>query len=429
MTGTIAILFSVVVLIVTIYLLVRQYETRTVLFASGFVMAIAALAPLKAFSAFSTAMVTGVLIQNICSSLGFAMVLQLTGCDKHLIYAVVKVLNKIRPLMIPGVVVATFGINIAIPSAAGCAAAVGVVLIPLLISQGVAPALAASAVMMGTFGSVLSPGLMHNPIVAKLAKIEVIEVIRGQTPVALLCMAIAAISLIIVAKALKEDKGYHSDEYEAVDTTFAVNPLLAILPLIPVTLLIIFSMDGVRAAMPWVKSFIVPHAMLVGTFLCIIFTRTNPQKAVKDFCNGMGKGYADVIGIIIAAGVFISGLNALGAIEAFVAFLKKSDSLVNLAATYGPFLLAVVSGSGDAATIAFNESVTSHAQDFGMEVAQMGSLAVMGGGLGRTMSPLAGATIICAGIGKVNPFDIAKRNAPGMIVASVACMIMLTYLW
>jgi DcuC family C4-dicarboxylate transporter len=44
------------------------------------------------------------------------------------------------------------------------------------------------------------------------------------------------------------------------------------------------------------------------------------------------------------------------------------------------------------------------------------------------MSPLSGATIICAGIGKVNPFEIAKRNALGMLVASVACMIVLTYL-
>ena len=36
--------------------------------------------------------------------------------------------------------------------------------------------------------------------------------------------------------------------------------------------------------------------------------------------------------------------------------------------------------------------------------------------LGRNMSPLAGATIICAGLAGVNPVEIAKRTAPGMIV-------------
>jgi DcuC family C4-dicarboxylate transporter len=428
MTGTAAIVFSIVVLVATIYFLVKQFETRTVLLASGFAMAVAALAPMKAFSAFSTAMITGVLIQNICSTLGFAMVLQLTGCDKHLIHSVVKVLANARPIMIPGVAIATFCINIALPSAAGCAAAVGVIMIPLLVSQGIAPAMAASAVMMGTFGSLLSPGLMHNPIVAKLAKIDVMQVIRGHLSVTLVCLLIGALSLVIVAKMRKEDKGHQSDEFGTVDTKFAVNPLLAIIPIIPVTLLIIFSMDAVKEAMPWVKTFLVPHAMLLGAFLCIVCTRTNPQTAVKNFCEGMGKGYADVIGIIIAAGVFISGLNALGAIDAFIAFLKTGGGMVNVTAAYGPFLLAIVSGSADAATIAFNESVTPHAMDFGMQVSQMGSLANVSGALGRTMSPLAGATIICAGLGRVNPFEIAKRNAPGMLVASVACMIMLTYL-
>jgi DcuC family C4-dicarboxylate transporter len=43
------------------------------------------------------------------------------------------------------------------------------------------------------------------------------------------------------------------------------------------------------------------------------------------------------------------------------------------------------------------------------------------------MSPLAGAAIIVAGIAKVNPFEVAKRNVPGMLVASVVTMIMLLY--
>ena len=33
-----------------------------------------------------------------------------------------------------------------------------------------------------------------------------------------------------------------------------------------------------------------------------------------------------------------------------------------------------------------------------MSQVQMGSMATLGGTLGRTMSPIAGATIICAGI-------------------------------
>lgn len=427
MTGTVAIVFGLVVLALAVYLLIKQIETRTVLLGTGFLMAIGALAPLKAFDAFSTSMITGGLIQNICSTLGFAMVLQLTACDKHLIFSMAKGLAKIRPFIIPGVALATFCINIALPSAAGCAAAVGVIMIPLLISQGVAPASAASAVMMGTFGSILSPGLMHNPMIAKLASVEVMEVIRGHAPAAIASIVIGAVSLVIVAKIRKEDKGFHSDEFGGHDASFVINPLFAVLPLIPITLLLVFSADSVKAAMPWVKLFKVPHAMILGAFLCMLFTRTSPQKAVKNFFDGMGKGYGDVLGIIIAAGVFVSGLRALGLIDAFIALLKNSDSMVNAAATYGPFLLGVVSGSGDAAAIAFNESVTPHAVDFGLKISQMGSLAALAGSLGRTMSPLAGAAIICAGLAKVNPFELAKRIAPGMLIASVVSMILLAY--
>lgn len=43
-------------------------------------------------------------------------------------------------MLIPGATIATFIINIAIPSAAGCSAAVGVIFIPILMSAGIHPA-------------------------------------------------------------------------------------------------------------------------------------------------------------------------------------------------------------------------------------------------------------------------------------------------
>ncbi len=47
---------------------------------------------------------------------------------------------------------------------------------------------------------------------------------------------------------------------------------------------------------------------------------------------------------------------------------------------------------------------------------------MLGGALGRTMSPIAGAVIICASIAGVSPFEVAKRTAPGMIIAVVVSM-------
>jgi DcuC family C4-dicarboxylate transporter len=440
MISGIAIIFGLIVLCLTVYLLIKQYEVRTVLLGAGFIMAFTALllgfvdnqagmgSLMDAFRAFTTNMVAAGLIQNICATLGFAAILTLTGCDKHLIHALAKGLSKIRPVMIPGVAIATFCINIALPSAAGCAAAVGVVMIPLLISQGINPAIAASAVMLGTFGSMLSPGLMHNPMIAELAGMDAMGVIKGHAPAVIASILIGAAWLTFWAKFRGEDRGFQSSDLENVDHNFKVNPFLAILPLVPVLILLTFSSSTVRANISWAASFTVPMAMLFGAFLCMLFTRTNPQEVTKKFFDGMGRGYGDVLGIIIAAGVFVAGMQSLGMVNAFIEAMKNTESIVKIAGTYGPFLLGVVSGSGDAAALAFNGAVTPHAESFGIAINKMGSMAALAGALGRTMSPLAGAAIICAGLARVNPFEMSKRLAPGMIIASIVSMIIMFYL-
>jgi C4-dicarboxylate transporter len=58
--------------------------------------------------------------------------------------------------------------------------------------------------------------------------------------------------------------------------------------------------------------------------------------------------------------------------------------------------MALVTGSGDAATMAFNKSITPHAATFGYAQANLGMAAALAGTLGRSASPLAGAAIVCA---------------------------------
>lgn len=139
----------------------------------------------------------------------------------------------------------------------------------------------------------------------------------------------------------------------------------------------------------------------------------------------MGKGYADVMGIIIAAGVFAAGLRATGLIDAAVAALKDSNEFARWGGSLGPWIMGVITGSGDAATQAFNEAVTPHAESFGMTIPGLGGLAFLTGALGRTMSPLAGVTILVSGIAMVSPIEVIKRTAVPCIVAVVACALLM----
>lgn len=409
------IILGSLVIIAAIYLMLKRYDSRLVLIGAGLLMAVMAGKPMAALDAFAKEMTSAGLITSVCSVMGFAMVMKYTTCDKHLISLLAGVLKLVRPLLIPGTTIATFVINIALPSAAGCSAAVGAIFIPILMSSGVHPAMAAAAVKSGTFGSMLSPGLMHNGVIAKLANVGIMDVIQNHMVADIVAVVITALSVTILAHVMKEHKGHESDSSVVIEEGFKSNMLYALMPILPVIILVL----GATGKFPLLKMG-VPHAMLIGAIVSLIVTRSNPAELTKQFFNGMGNGYADILGIIISVGVFVSGMKAMGLVAAFLKAMLNSEGFIKIAAAFGPFLLGMISGSGDAATVAFNESITPHAAQFGVSIIDMGSIAALGGTLGRTMSPIAGATIICAGIAGCSPLEVSKRNALGVTIALIA---------
>ena len=415
-------IIGALVVLGVIYLLLKRHESRMVLIAAGILMCIIGGKPMAALDAFAKSMTNAGLITSVCSCMGFAWCMKYTGCDKHLVVAIGKVLKKMGFLLIPGATLATFVVNIAIPSAAGCSAAVGVIFIPILMAAGVHPAMAAAAVKSGTYGSMLNPGMVHNGVIAKLAGVQITDVIGNHMMATVAGVLVAAAVLTVVAIVLKENKGYVPEGSVIDDESFSVNPLYAIMPLIPVIILLL----GSTKVVPVLKMG-VPHAMIIGAILALAATRKSPVELTKSFFNGMGDAYANIIGIIISVGVFVAGLKALGLIKALIAWMLNSTGIVKIAATFGPFLLALISGSGDAATVAFNEAVTPHAVEFGISTMNMGSIAALGGTLGRTISPIAGATIICAGIAGVDPMEVCKRNALGIVCALLVGMVLLLF--
>lgn len=407
-----------ILVLITLFLLIKRYEARMVLVAAGIVMCACAGNPMAALNSFAKGMGSS-MISSACSSMGFALVMRFTGCDKHLINFLAKGLTKVHFLIIPGVVLATFAVNMALPSAAGTAAAAGAIFIPIMMGAGIHPAMAAAAVKCGTYGSMLNPGLAHNPFVAKIAGVGVMDVIAFHYKANLASLVIAAITITVIAYMTHENKNHFAEGLE-LEENFKVNYLYALMPVIPIAILLL----GATKIVPMFKMG-VAQAMIIGCILALAVTRTNPAELTKSFFDGMGKAYADIIGIIISAGVFVAGMNAMGLVKAFTNAMLNNPAIVKIAASVGPFLLGLIVGSGDAATFAFNEAITPHAADFGMTPVQMGSMATLGGTLGRTMSPIAGATIIVAGIAGVNPMEIAKRNALPMVLAMVVGMTVL----
>lgn len=432
------------IVVVTFYLIYKNYEARLILALSGLVMAFIGQVVVgtnggvsAAVDAFVKQLVNGGLVPTIVTVMGFGYVMTFTKCSDHLVNLLVKPLARVPVIVIPGAVIITWLLNIVLPSAAGIAAAVGVLLIPALIALKVRPVMAAAAVFIGTWGSVVSPGLMFNPQIADIAfkakeipaPDAMIVIMQEALPCAIGAL-VAAICLTIICVVLKEGVGSTEivkelPDGEEIQKNFKVNPIKAIIPIIPLALLVLASKQvGVLPT----KAFSVPVCMLIGTAIGLIVALFNKQKigeASKKFCRGAGEGFCDVVILIAAAAMFASGMKAIGLTGALVDAMKGSQSVAMFAAAAGPFVMAAISGSGNAAALAFNQAITPNAADFGLTIVQLGAVAQIAAGLGRSMSPVAGGVIILAGIAGVNPMEVVKRTAIPAIVALIVVTLLM----
>lgn len=406
---------AILIVVLAIVALIKRYETRLVLLTAGFAMAIISLKPMIAFQQFDKSMTTGSLIIAICSALGFAGVISLTKCDVHLVTLLLRPLKKLGLLLLPACMVVTSAISIAIPSMAGLSAAIGPTMIPIMIRAGFRPAAAAAAVAGCMMPAYLNPGVSHNPFIAKLANIEAMEFIGAHLTETLVAGAVSIVAITVTCLLYGDYKKGRIEGNVAVDESqpqeeIKPNILYALAPIVPVVLLVVFSL--------WIKEvkISVATAMLIGTFYALVITRSDPQAVTKKFFDGMGSGYAKILGIIISAGVFAAGLRAAGVIDVFVQYLTHANEVAKIGGSVGPFILAVLTGSGDAAAFAFNEAVTVHAEQFGLTIDGLGYLAMMAAGVGRMASPLAGGVILLSGIAAVSPVEVVKRTAPAAVI-------------
>lgn len=411
---------ALIVVILTVAALIKRYESRMVLLCAGFLMAFISFKPMVAFQQFDKSMTNGGLIVAICSAIGFAAVISYTKCDIHLVTLLTRPLRKLGFFLLPTSMLVSGFISVSIPTLAGLGAAVGPTMIPILLRAGFKPACTAASIVAATYPAYLNPGLSHNVFVSKLADMGVMEFIGEYASTTLLLTAISIIVVSVTAFVLHDydktalQRNTLEIEGKSEDVKhIKPNLLYAIAPLVPVIILVLASIYLKE------QKISVATAMIIGSTYALLITRKNPQDAVREFFKGMGNGYAKILGIIIAAGVFAAGLRAAGVVDLFISYLTSAHDIAKLGGLIGPYVLGVLTGSGDAAAFAFNEAVTPHAEKFGMTIDGLGYLVNMAAAAGRKSSPLAGGVILLAGIAAASPLDVVKRTIPSALVILV----------
>jgi DcuC family C4-dicarboxylate transporter len=169
--------------------------------------------------------------------------------------------------------------------------------------------------------------------------------------------------------------------------------------------------------------------MLVCAGLVLLMTWNQPWRdhvavITKEFFNGMGYAFAHVISLIIAAGCFIAGLDAVGAIKVVAGALSGLPSVATVLSPALTAGLAYVSGSGTAPSVSFTQamlpSITAidptHAVDLGV-------LGAIGASIGRTMSPVAAVVLFAATLVDMRPLDVVRMTRWPMLASLMAVIV------
>lgn len=212
MSTPVLLLVGFFIIAAAVYLMVRRVEVRLVLLGAGLLMATVAGDPLTVLDTFTWAMVTA-MVAPICAAMGFAAVLSATGCDRHLVQLLVAPLRRFRWLVVPGGILAAYVVNTAVTSMTSTAAALGPILIPLMMRAGVRLDVAGAALILGSSfgGDLLNPGAQDVQALASTAHIAAkdisLRVVRAMLIGTLLAAAVGWREIQQLARSLFEGMG------------------------------------------------------------------------------------------------------------------------------------------------------------------------------------------------------------------------------
>jgi len=430
---------AALVIAAAVYLMVRRAEVRLVLLGAGLVLALLAGRPLAITDTFTRAMVAS-MVAPICAAMGFAAVMNATGCDKHLVHALLAPVRRFRWLVTPGGILAAYLVNMAVPSQTSTAAALGPILVPLLLAGGNTPTVAGAALILGASfgGDLLNPGAQDIQAVAGVAGLSAPALSARVIPASILGALVAATVFTLLARRRPpaSEPPTHApapcaSPPEPEPESFRIDPLKAAIPLVPIALLLLgyagwwplawlVSIPPGEDWLPLANALPVVRAMMIGAALALAVGWREVQRLSRSFFEGMGAAYASIISLTITAQCFGAGIAAIGLAEALLRAASASNSLAALAWGF-PWTLSVLSGSGSGPVLTFAQTFLTQL-DSTRDPVKLAALACFGGAFGRTMSPVAAVVVYSSGLVGVPPVALIRCFLPALAAGAVVAI-------
>ncbi|MEZ8080573.1 C4-dicarboxylate transporter DcuC [Enterovibrio norvegicus] len=436
-------LFSLIVIFAVGYLIVKRYNPQTTLFIGGMILMVAGIffekgMPLpESASSGSVALDIFTFVKQTTSKTvaglgliimavgGFAHYMDHIGASRALVSIAIKPLEYFKApylVMALGYLIGQF-LNIFIPSASGLGLLLMVTLYPILVRLGVSK-MSATAVIATAACLDLGPASGNANLAARTADMPVTEYfISYQLPVALITMVTIAILHLFVQRWF-DRREVENNDTEISASESECNPPIwyALLPVIPLALLLIFSpmaIESVKIDVVTAMFVSIAVAMLCETF------RRKPKSVFSDilvYFDSMGRQFARVVTLVVAGQTFAHGLKTTGLLNTVIdgaLAASVSPALMVILMVLIIALAAIIMGSGNAPFFSFAAIVPDIAGKVGIPAVAMLMPMQLASGIARSMSPITGAVVAVAGVAGVSPFELVKRTAIPMVGALI----------
>lgn len=365
---------------------------------------------------------------------GFVAYIDKIGASKALVHVAMKPLKlfKKKPYIAASMVIPIGQILfVSIPSAAGLSLLLMASLFPILVNLGVSR-LSAVSVITATTAFGMGPASAITVSASALCDIPIIDyLVDYQIPLVWPLSVSMMVTYYFVNKhfdkKIEKEKVIETESDKKLD----VPVIYALIPILPIILLIVFS--KLFNLFPSPIALDTTTAMFISLFIALIFEairRRNIKEVfdtLKIFWSGMGNIFKTVVTLIITADIFAKGLISLGLIDGLLAFAQNAGFGaigIGIVMTVMIFLASMLMGSGNASFFAFGPLVPKISKALGVESSSIILPMQFSASMGRTVSPVAGVIIATAEIAQVSAISIVKRN---IIPLGVALIIMLTY--
>lgn len=325
---------------------------------------------------------------------------------------------------------------ICVPSATGLAFLLAGTILPLLMRMGISKPTAVSSIVLCTIFDI-GPGSANSMQAAKLAGINRLNYfIDYQLEYILPLTIILMIAFFLTSRWFdRKDKLNRQDIVEG-NAEIQKNPdvpgdIFAILPVLPLLLLIVFSsytgnLFGLSIEID------ITVAVLVSFFVAMIFDLFHTKSlehifnSSKAFWTGMGRTFSSIITLIVCAEIFSKGLISLGTVDGFVKLstgVGFSGQLIVIIMTFAIFITAIITGSGNAVFFSFGPLMPDIASRIGVAPINMILPMQLSASIGRSVSPIAGVIIAISEMGSVSTFEIVRRNLPPVLITLASMLV------